>query len=56
MPRILIVDNDANMRKVLELVLASKDRHVDSVDSGQPRSSGQVGGTIARDHSAARPG
>ncbi len=35
MPRILIVDDNAHMRKVLELVLASKDQHVDGVGSGQ---------------------
>src|SRR5512137_897025 len=35
MSRILIVDDDAHMRQVLELVLASKAQHVDSVGSGQ---------------------
>jgi CheY-like chemotaxis protein len=35
MPRILIVDDDAHMRDVLELVLAAKDQHVDGVDSGR---------------------
>ena len=35
MPRILIVDDDAHMREVLELVLASKGQHVDGVGSGQ---------------------
>ncbi len=34
MPRILVVDDDAHMREVLELLLASNDRHVDSVASG----------------------
>lgn len=33
--RILVVDDDAHMREVLELVLAGKDWHVDSVGSGQ---------------------
>lgn len=35
MSRILIVDDDAHMREVLELVLASEGQHVDGVDSGQ---------------------
>ena len=35
MPRILIVDDDAHMREVIELVLTSEARHVDSVGSGQ---------------------
>lgn len=35
MARILVVDDDAHMRDVLELLLASNDRHVDSVGSGQ---------------------
>lgn len=30
-----MVDDDAHMRDVLELLLASNDRHVDSVRSGQ---------------------
>jgi CheY-like chemotaxis protein len=35
MVRILVVDDDAHMRDVLELLLASNDRHVDGVGSGQ---------------------
>ena len=48
MPRILVVD-DAHMREVLELLLASNDRHVDSVASGHVASPST--GTNAGRHS-----
>ena len=35
MARILVVDDDAHMREVLELVLAGEDRQVDSVGCGE---------------------
>jgi CheY-like chemotaxis protein len=49
MPRILVVDDDAHMREVLELLLASNDRHVDSVASGHVASPST--GTNAGRHS-----
>jgi len=35
MPRILVVDNDVDMRELIELALAGEGHDIDSVDSGQ---------------------